>query len=86
MKNTTNDRLLYSESVKVNIGDYESRDVHISYSSDINKDESFDDAYKRVSSMVKKKLYVSEKKIRESIRDNVDYDVDYKMRYFKVKK
>lgn len=86
MENITNDRLSYSEAVKVNIGDYESRSVHISYSSDVNKGESFDDACKRVTSMVKKKLYASEKKIRESIRDNVDYDVDYKMRYFKVKK
>jgi len=37
MTEKTTDRISYSEGVKINIGDYESRDVHISYSTDVKK-------------------------------------------------
>jgi len=86
MENKTCDRVSYSESVKVNIGDYESRDIHISYSSDVGKDEDFNSAFIRVSKKVKKRLEICEYKIRNAVKDNVDYEIDDKMKYYKVKK
>lgn len=47
------DRISFSLGRKINLGNYESQDVHISYSSDCNEGESIKDAHKRVSAVVK---------------------------------
>ena len=85
MDNKICDRISYSEGVKINIGDYESRDIHISYSSDIQKDETFNKAFLRVSKKVKKCLEACEIKVRKSVNDNVDYDIDDKIKYYNGK-
>jgi vacuolar-type H+-ATPase subunit D/Vma8 len=50
------DRLSYSFGVKVNIGNFQNVDLHISYSSDVKSDESLDNAFKRIKKYVEKRI------------------------------
>ena len=72
------DRVAYSETVKINIGDYEHREVFFSYSSAVREDETTDDAEKRVTRRVRKKLRAYEKKIRIQSREWTDFDTTAK--------
>jgi len=75
--------LTYSEAVKVNIGDYESRDFFVCYGSvkvDIKDGETFDQAYKRARNKVRKKINSEEKKARIQSRQFVDFDTKAKLR------
>lgn len=73
------DRVTYSETVKVNIGDYESRDVYIGYGTDLNDGESFDDALKRARREVRAALQKNELKIRRSSQEHVDFNTMAKL-------
>lgn len=74
------DRLSYSEGVKINIGDYESRDVHISYSSDVTDGEKVVDAFKRVKKVVRNRLHKEEKQMRLDAEGAVDFNTMGKLR------
>lgn len=56
------DRLSVSYGRKINLGNYESADVHMSYSSDINDGESIEAAEARISKVVE---VLITKKIKE---------------------
>lgn len=73
----------YSESVQVNIGDYEHRNVHISFKTILNDGEEFEQAKARARNAVKKALYSEEKKMRHSSKNDVDFDTISRLRYFK---
>lgn len=49
------DRINYSFGMKVNLGNYESADFHISLSSDLKEGETEDEAYERVRKFVQDK-------------------------------
>lgn len=76
------DRISYSESVKVNIGDYESRDVHISYSTSVRAGEQIEDAFNRASKVVRKRLKVKEKRIRQASEEDVDFETMARLDYY----
>lgn len=78
----TTDRISYGESVKINIGDYESREVYMSYSSNIKEGETFDKAIDRVNSKVKRRLEKFEKKVRIASQDDVDFETESKLDYY----
>jgi len=73
------DRVTYSEAVKINIGDYESRDVHISFSSEIKEGETFQKAVSRTKVRVQKELLKREREIRQSSVENVDFETMNKL-------
>lgn len=75
----TADRITYSESVKVNIGDYESREVQLFYGTDFEEGEGFDEALQRARSRVRKTLTTCEKRIRVASQGNVDFDTKSKL-------
>jgi len=77
------DRVVYSESAKINTGDFESRDVFYSYSTDVQPDETVDEAYKRCRSTVRQHLANSEKRIRIKSKKDVDFDTMKKLDYWK---
>jgi hypothetical protein len=76
------DRISYSEGVKVQIGDYESRDVHISYSTNVKNKEKVSDALKRAKKTVQMSLRKAEKKIRLSSEDDVDFETLERLNYY----
>lgn len=73
------DRIVVSESTRVNIGDYEHREVFISLASDFQEGETFDEAYARVATQVMKKVRTREKKYRMKSREFVDFDTKAKL-------
>ncbi len=76
------DRISYSEGVKVAIGDYESRDVHISYSTNVNKKEKVSDAVKRAKKTVHISLRNAERKIRKNSEEEVDFESLERLNYY----
>jgi len=76
------DRINYSEGVKVSIGDYESRDIHIAYSTDVKKKEQPADAIKRAKKTVQIALCKAERKIRKNAEEDVDFETLDKLNYF----
>ena len=58
------DRISISYGRKINLGNYESADTHVSYSSDLREDESFTQAYQRVVSICRAELAAQEEYIR----------------------
>lgn len=58
------DRVSYSESCKINTGNYESRDVYVSYSTDVRREETVEQALKRASEFVTTNVREEELKIR----------------------
>ncbi len=50
------DRISYSEGRKINLGNYESMDYHISYSTDVQPDETPHQAFLRASKFVERHL------------------------------
>lgn len=79
-KITQKNRLTYSETVRVNLGDYEHRDVFISFSTDVEENETNSDAYKRVRNFVQKKSNFEEKKLRNHAHKFADFDTKEKLR------
>ena len=77
------DRISYSEGVKVSIGDYEARDVHISYSTTIKEGENAKKAVSRARKVVQDKLKVCERQIRKSAQDDVDFETMERLDYYK---
>lgn len=75
----TADRVTYSESVKVNIGNYESREVTLFYSTDFEEGEEFEDAIQRARSKVRRTLTTCEKRIRVASQRDVDFDTKSKL-------
>jgi hypothetical protein len=61
----TPDRISVSLGRKINLGDYNLSDVHISYSSDINPEETIEQAEKRISTVVQT---IIDHKIREIVK------------------
>jgi hypothetical protein len=59
-----NDRVSYSFGAKINIGNYQSIDFHVSYSSDVKDDEKADSAYGRVKKYVESKAELEIEKIQ----------------------
>lgn len=74
------DRITYSESIKVNIGDYESRDFFVSLSTDVQKGETVEDAILRAKKIVQPQVTRVEKKTRLQSKGNVDFDTMAKLR------
>lgn len=74
------DRISWSEGVKINIDDFESRDGHLSMSTNIRDGETPEGALKRARSFVQKRLYKFEKSVRKSVMENVDFDTMAKLR------
>lgn len=50
------DRLSYTFGVKMNIGNYQSADFHVSYSSDVKSGETPDKAFSRIKKYVEQKV------------------------------
>lgn len=76
------DKVNYSEGVKVAIGDYESRDVHISYSTNVKKKEKVSDALKRAKKTVQLSLMKAERKIRKEAEEEVDFESLERLNYY----
>jgi len=74
------DRITYSQSIRINIGDYESNDIFVSMSTDIQKGETPDIAYKRIKKFVDKKIIIEDKKIRTSSKTFVDFKTMKKLK------
>ena len=75
--------LSYSETVKVNIGDYESRDFFLCFGNikvNIEDGESFDAAFKRAKKAVRKKILKEEKIARLAASKFVDFNTKAKIR------
>ncbi len=64
-----NDRISYSFGAKINIGNYQSIDFHISYSSEVKPDEKTDTAYSRVKKYVESKAEFEIDKIQKDFMD-----------------
>lgn len=69
------DRISYSAGMKVNIGNYESADFHVSMSSDVSKGETSEEALARIAKFVDGAL---EKKIREHVPSRFEDEGDDK--------
>ncbi len=67
-------RVVYSETVRINLADYEHRDFFCSVSLNQEDNETLDDTYKRAKKFVTKRLYQRERKARVSAKDAVDFD------------
>jgi len=76
------DRISYSEGVKINIGEYESRDVHISYSTNVSNREKPNDALKRARKTVQTSLMKAERKIRKASEEEVDFESLERLNYY----
>ena len=48
------DKIIFSVTRKINMGNYETIDIHFSYESEVYEDENLDTATKRVSNYVKR--------------------------------
>ena len=72
-------RIVFSHSVRVNIGDYEHQECFISVSDDVQDDETHDEAYARIGKFVMGKLKSREKRIRLKSREHVDFDTKAKL-------
>lgn len=73
------DRITYSESIKINIGDFENRELVIGLTSDVRDDESFSKALDRVKKTVQKQTTKFERRIRNKTADIVDFDTRAKV-------
>lgn len=76
------DRINYSEGVKIAIGDYESRDVHISYTTTVRKTEKPKESIARAKKTVQMSLRKAEKRIREVAEDEVDFESLDRLNYY----
>lgn len=79
------DRISYSEGVKINIGDYESRDVHISFSTAVKDNEQPQESIQRARSVVREELRKYEKRIRVASQDDVDFESSERLNYYNKK-
>jgi hypothetical protein len=81
-KGTVNqvDRITYGETVKVNIGNYESRDIFISLSTDVESSETVDQAIVRARKIIKPHVVEQERRIRKRMRKFVDFDTMSKVK------
>lgn len=70
MKERANDRVFYSISRKINMGNYENVEISYGYSSDLNDGETLKDARSRVVEHVEKFIGKKEQEIRENIEEN----------------
>ena len=75
-----NARLTYSESVKINIADYESRDIFLSVSDDPIEGETSSECLTKLRRFVQSKLYEQERQIRRESREFVDFQTISKLR------
>ena len=78
-KLTQPDRVTYSESVKINIGDYESRDVFLSYATDVAEGETVQDAVVRSKNIVIASIKKTESIIRKKSAKFVDFQTKKKL-------
>ena len=58
------DRVSFSQGRKLNVGNYESIDIHVSYSTDVSSEESPEEAIQRAAKVVKSDLLARVKKIK----------------------
>jgi len=72
-------RMTYSESARINVGDYEHRELFLSYQDNVQPGETPDDCFNRLRSFTRKKLYAAEKRHRMATRDFVDFDTKAKI-------
>ncbi len=79
-KQRQEDRVTYSETVKVNVGNYESKDIFVSFSTDLNPGESVEDALKRARAEVTPRVEALEQRLRKRTRRFVDFDTMAKIR------
>lgn len=77
------DKITVSETVTVDIGDYEKRNAFASYSTTIREGETADEAYDRADKQVMKRLKKKERLIREASEDDVDFETIEKLNYHK---
>jgi hypothetical protein len=61
----TYDRVTYSFGTKLNLGNYESADFHISFSSDVKDGETCESAFNRVKAFVDSESRKAFKEIKE---------------------
>jgi len=83
MSGEEQDRISYSEGVKINIGDYESRDVHVSFSTSVKENENPKKAVSRARKVVQEKLMKFERQRRKAHEDAVDFETMKKLDYYK---
>ena len=83
-KSQENDRITYSEGVTVDIGDYEKRNVMISFSTDVRltDGENPKKAMTRAKKTVQKQLKVAEKRIRQNSQESVDHETMERLNYY----
>ena len=80
IKGSQKTRVTFSETVRVNLGEYEHRDSFVACSSDVEEGETEAEALKRVTLIVKKKSNLEEKKLRRHAHKFVDFDTKEKLR------
>ncbi len=66
----TNDRISVSLGQKVNLGNYESRDIHYSFSTDVGPDETVDKAKERAYELVKTWMVNDLERHRSNVQRN----------------
>lgn len=72
----------FSESVRVNIGDYESRDAFVSCTVELDKGETTKTVGKKIRKKLRDELKVVEKRIRESSDEDVEHESMDRLSYY----
>jgi len=72
-------RITFSETCRVNVGDYEHRDMFLSYSDNVQEGETPTECVVRLKTFVRKKIYAAEKRHRMASREFVDFDTKAKI-------
>lgn len=73
-------RLTYSESARINIADYEHRDIFLSVSDEPIEGETSSECLTKLRRFVQSKLYEQERQIRRESREFVDFQTVAKLR------
>lgn len=73
------DRITYSQSVRVNTGNYEHKDIFISFSTDIKDKETPDKALLRAKKFVQASSKKVERRVRATSEEFVDFNTMRKL-------
>lgn len=73
----------FSECVKVNMGDYESRDAFVSCTVELEEGETIVGVGKKVRKMLRKELKVPESKMRRLSEEDVEFETMDRLDYYK---
>ena len=68
------DRITYSFGLKVNLGNYQSASVYLSYASDLKQGETDSDALSRITQFVEDNVRLKRDEVRSSYGNREDQD------------